>query len=88
MNYQRSWDAEMYDFIGVLLIYMMMLISINDENDIKTFIWGYIIIFAFIAYEPFYYYFTGTEIDFAKTEEYGVVYKGRVGYCPGTCHGE
>ena len=83
MDYKTSWNAEIYDFIGVLLVYIMMMVSITDEKNIRIFIWGYIIIIAFLAYEPFYYYLTGTEIDFARTEQYGVVYKGRVGILSG-----
>jgi hypothetical protein len=83
MDYKTSWDAEMYDFIGVLLLYMMILMTVSDEKNIRIFIWGYIIIIAFLAYEPFYYYMTGTELDFAREETFGVTYKGRVGILSG-----
>jgi O-antigen ligase len=83
MNYKISWDGTIYDFIGVILLYMMMLMSINDEKGIKIFMWGYIIIFAFLAYEPLYYYFTGYNMAFARAEQYGTVYKGRVGFLSG-----
>ena len=83
MNYKTSWEGTIYDFIGVLLLYMMMLMSVNDEKNIRIFIWGYILVFAFLAYEPFYYYFTGNKIAFAKLEQYGTVYKGRVGFLSG-----
>jgi hypothetical protein len=72
-----------YDYIGVLLLYMMILISVNDQKNMKILIWGYVIIFAFITYEPFYYYITGTQMDWSKIEEYGIVYKGRVGILSG-----
>jgi hypothetical protein len=83
MDYKTSWNTEVYDFIGVLLLYMMIMVSVNDEKNIRIFIWGYIIIIAFLAYEPFYYYLTGTEIDFAREETFGIVYKGRVGILSG-----
>lgn len=82
-DYKYSWNSEVYDFIGVLLLYMMILISVNDQKNIKILIWGYVILFAFITYEPIYYYMTGTEMGWSKIEEYGIVYKGRAGILSG-----
>ena len=39
MDYKTSWNAEIYDFIGVLLVYIMMMVSITDEKNIRIFIW-------------------------------------------------
>jgi O-antigen ligase len=81
-NLKHSWDGTLYGFVGVLLVYMMILISVNDERSIKFFIWGYVIVFALITYEPIYYYLTNANY-FDEIQGYGVLYIARKGILSG-----
>lgn len=51
---QYSWDNAVYHLIKVLILYLMVLLSIKDEQDLKIFIWSLIGVYAYLAYEPVY----------------------------------
>ena len=77
---QYSWDHAVYHFIKVLILYLMVLLSINNEKDLKIFIWSLILIYMFLAYEPLYYFFM--EIG-GSQQAYGTNYIAEVGVLSG-----
>jgi len=74
-----SWENTLYDFGGNILLYFMILCSINSEKELKLFIWLFMIIYTFMSWEPVYYFLTGRE----WVEEYGVLVRAEVGLLEG-----
>jgi hypothetical protein len=75
-----SWDLTLYDFVKVLMIYVMVLSSVKSVSDLRIFVWSFIAIFSVISLEPIYQYVTGIG---GWQEDYGVVYKTEVGVLSG-----
>lgn len=79
-DYKFSWDYAVYHFIKVLLLYVMIFVAIESKRDLKIFIWSFVIMFAYIAYEPSFSYLTGTN---ANQQMYGDVYVAHIGILSG-----
>lgn len=80
LDHLFSWEKTLFDFIKVLLIYFMILGSINDSKELKIFIWSFVILFAYLAYEPLY----GTLTDTGSViQGYGKYYISDVGILSG-----
>jgi O-antigen ligase len=77
---QVSWDNGVYYFIKVLVLFSMILGSIKNEQDIKIFVWSFIVMFTYLAYEPVYGFLTGTG---ASWHSYGEVYTSEMGVLSG-----
>jgi O-antigen ligase len=58
----------------------MILLSIETEQDLKIFVWSFIIMFAYLAYEPAYAFVTGTG---GSQQMYGTVYVADKGILAG-----
>jgi len=80
MDRQYSWDSAVYHFIKVLFLYVMLLGSIESKQDIKIFIWSFVIMFVYLAYEPTFGFLTGTGAD---RQMYGDVYTADIGILSG-----
>jgi len=80
MDHRYSWDNAVYHFIKVLFIYVMLLGSIESKQDIKIFIWSFVIMFAYLAYEPAFGFLTGIE---PSRHVYGDVYIADIGILAG-----
>ena len=74
-----SWDYTLYAFMGNILLYIMIICSIKNIQDLKLFIWLFLILYTFMAYEPVYYYITGRE----WVEYFGSRVKAEVGLLEG-----
>ena len=68
---QYAWDNAVYHFIKVFILYFMVLLSIENEKDLKIFIWSLILIYTYLAYEPVYNYIAGVG---GSQQMYGVNY--------------
>lgn len=79
-DHRYSWDNAVYHFIKVLVLYVMVLLAIESKQDIKIFIWAFLIMFAYLAYEPVFRFLTGTG---ASQQVYGDIYVGDIGLLSG-----
>lgn len=79
-NYEVSWNYGVYHFIKTAILYSMLIMSLGDEKDLKTFTWSFILMFAYLAYEPTYRYITKTGADI---QMYGEIYISEVGLLSG-----
>lgn len=77
---QYSWDNAVYHFIKVLILYIMILIAIDNQHDFKIFVWSFLTMFAYLAYEPTYGFITGTG---GGQYMYGVNYIASIGILSG-----
>jgi hypothetical protein len=75
-----SWEFTVFDFIKVIIIFILVLGGIKDNKDLKIFVWFFVVLFSYLAYEPFYGFLTGTG---GVQEGYGVNYIGDVGILSG-----
>jgi hypothetical protein len=80
MNRQYSYDNAVYHFIKVLFLYVMVLLGVDSKKDIKVFLWSFVVMFAFLAYEPMYGLVTGVG---ASRQMYGDIYIAEVGVLSG-----
>jgi O-antigen ligase len=80
MDHRYSWDNAVYHFIKVLLLYVMLLGSIESKQDVKIFIWSFVVMFAYLAYEPTFGFLTGTG---AEQQMYGDIYIADLGILSG-----
>ena len=80
MDRQHSWDIAVYHFIKVLFLYVMLLVAIESKQDIKIFIWSFVVMFAYLSYEPTFGFLTGTE---PSRHMYGDVYIADIGILSG-----
>lgn len=79
-NYQYSWDEAVYHFIKVILLYFMVVLSIEDEQDLKIFVWSLILMYVYLAYEPVYYFINRMG---GSTHVYGTNYIAEIGILSG-----
>lgn len=79
-DHQYSWDNAVYLFIKVLFLYAMLLPALSCEQDLKIFVWGFVLMFAYLAYEPFYGFITGTG---GSQHMYGTNYISEAGILAG-----
>jgi len=74
-----SWENTLYDFGGNILLYIMILCSIDSVKDLKIFIWLFLIIYTLMSWEPVYYFLTGRE----WVEYYGTIVRAEIGLLQG-----
>lgn len=79
-NHQHSWDVRVYHFIKVLILYVMLLGGVSDKKDLRIFIIGFMIMFAYLAYEPTYYFISGSG---GSVQMYGTNYISEIGLLSG-----
>lgn len=49
---QFSWDVKIYDFTKVIILYLMIILSIDTERDFTLFIWFFVLLYCYLSYEP------------------------------------
>lgn len=79
-NQQYSWDNAVYHFIKVLILFVLICTSIENIKDLKIFVWSFVIMFSYLAYEPIYYFLTGTS---GSQQMYGTNYVSDIGILAG-----
>jgi O-antigen ligase len=71
--YNRTWEfAKIYAF------YMMILALVKTEGELKIFLWTFVLLIAWIGYEPIYNFLSGVVIQRGEVE-YATASKGRGG---------
>lgn len=80
LDWQHSWDEAVYHFIKVLILYIMLLLAVTGKKEVYIFIWSFVFLFCYLAYEPTYGYLTGTGAD---EHLYGSNYTADVGILSG-----
>ena len=76
----HSWDSSVYHFIKVLIIAFGILVTVRDQIDVKIAIWGVILMYVYLAYEPMYRFLIKTGAD---VQMYGNVYVSDLGILSG-----
>ncbi len=80
MNHRVSWDYAVYHFIKTAVLYCMVMMSLDNEKDIKIFAWSFVLMFVYLAYEPTYGFITKTG---GSEQMYGTNYVADVGLLSG-----
>lgn len=74
-----SWQNGGYFLLKLTLFYIMLVLSINDYSDLRKMIWAFVLVTAWVAYEPVTSYLSGLVSEHA----YGRVAYGRFGAAAG-----
>lgn len=80
INSIYSWDITIYKFIKVIIIYVMILLTIQNQQELMLFIFGFIGLYAYLVYEPVYGFITGTG---GSEQYYGTIYVANIGILSG-----
>lgn len=79
-NRSYSWEHAVYHFIKVVILYYMIVMAIDTENDLLIFFWAFLIMFAVLAYEPVYGFVFQTG---GSQHMYGTNYISEIGILSG-----
>jgi len=79
-DHKYSWDNAVYHFIKVLFLYVMILPTLCTKQDLKIFVWSFVMMFVYLAYEPFYGFMSGTG---GSNQMYGTNYISEAGILSG-----
>lgn len=79
VDIQVSWDNGGYNLLKLVCFYVMVVASIQDEKDLRLMVWGFVLMSAWIAYEPVVNFLQGDTTDHG----YGAVASGRFGAATG-----
>jgi len=79
-DHSYSWEHAVYHFIKNLVLYVMIVGAIAEKKDLKIFVWVFILMFAYLAYEPAFYFLTGTS---GSQQMYGTNYIAEIGILAG-----
>jgi hypothetical protein len=74
-----SWNTGGYLFLKVALFYIMVVMTINSSSDILKLLWAFMLVAAWISYEPIMNYLNGNVVLYG----YGDVAYGRFGVAKG-----
>lgn len=75
-DYKVSWSYGVYHFLKTVVLYLMVVMTLGSRKDIKIFAWSFVLMFAYLSYEPAYGFLTGTGGD---VQMYGTIYVSSVG---------
>ncbi len=79
-DHQYSWDMAIYHFLKTLVLYVLILGAIETKNDLKIFVWSFMLMYLYLAYEPMYSFLTGTG---GSQQMYGTNFIGDSGLLAG-----
>ena len=79
-DHAHSWDSSVYHFIKVLIITFGILVTVRDQVDVKIVIWGVVLMYVYLAYEPMYKFLMKTG---SSVQMYGNVYVSDLGILSG-----
>ena len=77
---QYAWDAKLYDFSKVIILYLMITLAVEKERDLSIFVWFFVFFYCYLAYEPVYEFIRGTG---GQSEMYGNIYVSDFGLLSG-----
>ena len=75
-----SWDTAIYHYIKTLLLYVMIVGAIESKADLKVFVWSFMFMFLYLAYEPMYGFVSGIG---GSRQIYGTNYIAEIGILSG-----
>lgn len=75
-----SWDRGYYPFIKVIILYLLVLLSIDNKKQLALFMISFMSIYVYLVYEPAYNYLHGIQ---GETHHYGDVYTSDYGILSG-----
>ncbi|MCG7985947.1 MAG: O-antigen ligase family protein [Candidatus Thiodiazotropha weberae] len=75
-----SWDRGYYPFLKVMIIYLLVLLSIDNRKQLFSFVISFLGIYVYLVYEPAYNYLHGVGGD---THHYGDIYTSEFGLLSG-----
>jgi hypothetical protein len=79
-DYKYSWDHAVYHYIKTIILFLMIVGSINDKKDIKIFMSSFFLMYLYLAYEPMYNFISGVG---GSVQIYGTNYIADVGILSG-----
>jgi O-antigen ligase len=79
LDHQESWTIGGYAFFKVALFYIMVVSAIRDVDDLNKMIWAFILVTAWLSYEPVANYISGAAGQYG----YGEVASGKYGVAAG-----
>ena len=80
LDYQTSWDHAVYHYLKVLILYFMTVLSVNTKKDVTNFLFYIVIMYLYMAYEPFYGFISTTG---GNSHIYGDIYVSSLGILSG-----
>jgi O-antigen ligase len=75
-----SWDRGFYPFIKVVIIYLLVLLSVENKKQLAQFIISFMCIYVYLVFEPAYNYLHGVQ---GETHYYGDIYTAEFGLLSG-----
>jgi hypothetical protein len=75
-----AWDNAVYHYIKVLVLYFMVISTIDTREDLNIFLFGTVLMYAYLSYEPIYGFITGTG---GSEHAYGTNYIAELGLLSG-----
>ncbi|MGD9489374.1 MAG: O-antigen ligase family protein [Calditrichaceae bacterium] len=79
LDVAASWQEGGYELLKMVLFYIMIVSSVQGNEDLKKLVWTFVLMTVWIGYEPVVNYLTGVVIE----EDYGAVAIGRFGAAAG-----
>lgn len=79
-DHQYSWDMAIYHFIKTLMLYVLIIGALETKKDLKIFVWSFMLMFCYLAYEPTYGFLTGAG---GSQQMYGINYTSETGILAG-----
>jgi len=80
LDTEWSWFYAVYHYIKVLILYVMVMLTLNEEQDLKIMTWGLVLMYVYMTYEPLY----GFLYDVGGSKQgYGMVYTTDLGILSG-----
>lgn len=79
VNPQVSWNLGGYFLLKVVFLYAMIVLTVNTRSDLTKIFWVFVIVAAWVAYEPVTNYLFGI----VQEHGYGDVATGRFGSAAG-----
>ena len=80
IDMEWSWSYAVYHYIKVFILYVMVILSVKEERDLKILTWGLVLIYVYLTYEPLYDFIYGTG---GSKQAYGTVYTADIGILSG-----
>lgn len=80
IDHRHSWDAAVYHYIKVFILYIIIICSLHKLRELKIFIWSFTLMMAYLTYEPLVQFFSGTG---GSEHSYGTNYISEVGLLSG-----
>jgi O-antigen ligase len=75
-DYAVSWNNGLLEFIKIYIFFLMILLGVRTERQIRLFLWAFACLTIVIGYEGLYVYLTGNASYVFQNIEVGISSKG------------